>query len=280
MSKKEASATGTAVAAAAQTAVGQVVDYGADVGAGFDQLGASDYIVPFLVVLQSNSPQVTDDNPKGARPGMVLNTVTNQLYDAREDGIKIYVADIGHEYIEWVPRDAGGGIVGRYAVTDDAVREIHLKKQVGKIVLANKNELVETYYLYAVVQAGDELFPAIIAATSTKITPSKKLFSMLKTVLVKTPSGNRVNPPLWAHRVLATTVGQENKKGKFFNWSFTYDGADAEAVRLLPTDPIYLVAKEFNTSIRKGIVKISDEAVTRASSADGGGNGDSEDPPF
>ena len=82
MSKKthkheENSIVSTDPSAALTIAAGQ--DYSQYAGQGFEDHTRDDYAVPFLGVLQSNSPQI--ETLPSARPGMLFNTVTNELYD-------------------------------------------------------------------------------------------------------------------------------------------------------------------------------------------------------
>ena len=76
-------AKGTAVAPAAGGAAA-VYDYGSDAGAGFENTKGSDLSIPFIQVLQSNSPQVENNNPEGAKSGMLFNSVTKEMVDGRE----------------------------------------------------------------------------------------------------------------------------------------------------------------------------------------------------
>ena len=51
---------------------------------GFENMGAKDLALPFLKVLGQLSPQVTQGDPEfiaDARPGMIFNSVTKDLFD-------------------------------------------------------------------------------------------------------------------------------------------------------------------------------------------------------
>ena len=53
-------------------------------GAGLENIGSQDVALPFLKILSQLSPQVTAGDSKyiaNARPGMIYNTVSDQLYD-------------------------------------------------------------------------------------------------------------------------------------------------------------------------------------------------------
>ena len=59
----------------------------ADANAGSQNISQEDLALPFLKVLGQLSPEVNKKNSKyvqGAEPGMISNTVTNELYDGEK----------------------------------------------------------------------------------------------------------------------------------------------------------------------------------------------------
>ena len=65
--------------------------FGDDVSKGFENMTQEDMALPFVRILGQLSPQVTDGDAKyidGAKPGMIYNTVTSELYDGKK-GIKV-----------------------------------------------------------------------------------------------------------------------------------------------------------------------------------------------
>ena len=59
--------------------------------AGTENITSNDVSLPFLKILTNNSPQVTQGDSKfieNARPGQVINTVLNKLYNGK-DGFKV-----------------------------------------------------------------------------------------------------------------------------------------------------------------------------------------------
>jgi hypothetical protein len=56
-------------------------------GAGAENITSKDVSLPFLKILTNNSPQVTQGDSKfvsEARPGMVINSVLNKLYNGQD----------------------------------------------------------------------------------------------------------------------------------------------------------------------------------------------------
>lgn len=249
----------TAVAVATPNAVGAVIDYGTDAGAGFENQTKADISIPFLGVLQPMSPQITSMND--AKPGMLFNTVTEELTDGKV-GRVLVPATTRHVFVEWVPREKGGGFVASHEVGSEVVkRALAESKDFGKYTTPNGNQLTETFYLYGMLLDSD-LQPvemATLAFTSTKITPYKRWNTKVNMFTVKTPSGAKVRPPLFAHLVKVTTTKEKNNKGEFFNFDLSpANGSVAESL-LPPGHPALEAAKELRQMVDQGLAKAAYE---------------------
>ena len=66
----------------ASTALAIMSDLEQDAGAGFDGMTQEDYALPFLRLLTSTSPEVGEID--GALPGMMLNSVTGEVFDGKK----------------------------------------------------------------------------------------------------------------------------------------------------------------------------------------------------
>ncbi len=91
-------AKGTAVASANSTDVAGF-DYGDRAGSGYEGVSGEDLSVPFLKILQANSPE-TDEVP-GAQSGMLFNTVTKKMTPGAK-GVGFIPCHCEFSYIEWV----------------------------------------------------------------------------------------------------------------------------------------------------------------------------------
>ena len=94
-------------------AVTNNVDIESFADAGFDNVDSKSLALPFLKVLGQLSPQVTQGdsqfNPE-AKPGMIYNTVTDELYDGAK-GMKVIPCFYKLEYIEWRDREDRKSVV-------------------------------------------------------------------------------------------------------------------------------------------------------------------------
>lgn len=244
----------------------------ADVGAGFENMGMEDFAVPFLAILQKNSPQVEEGNAKfmpGAKAGMIINTVTGALYDGKV-GLRFIPVHREHNYIEWVPRDEGGGFVSVYAPESDPVREALKKagRKFGKTKINDNNDLVETFNLFGVVLpetgAPERL---LLGFSSSQIGPYKRWMTRAQSVKLQGDHGV-ITAPLFAHVYRLRTEFAQNKKGTWYRWTVDFDGGDAERARIDKTDPLYEEAKQFRALLLSGAATAAYET---ASADDTGG---------
>jgi hypothetical protein len=245
-------------------------DYGQYAGAGFEGHTKEDYAVPFINVLQSNSPQV--DEIKEAKAGMFINTVTNDLIPG-EEGVCLIPCHTSHIYVEWKPRDSGGGFVGLHQLDSDIVKQCRATQDFGKFKLANGNDLIETFYVYAVIAYDDgRTEQAVLAFSSTKIKAYKNWMSKARTVQVILPDGKRQNPPLFAHKYRMKSFKDRNSKGEFYNVDINFDSDDNKApgARLSPKDELFQTAVGFGSMVKEGAVKASYETQGKTGGAETG----------
>jgi len=190
-------------------------DYGATAGAGWENTDEDDFSVPFLNQLQALSPEVQqgeDTYVDGAMSGMFINSVTRELHKE----IVFVPCTTQHVFVEWVPRDNGGGFVGVHALDSDIVREARVAAvQSGErnnLKSEEGNDLVETFYIYAAIleSAGaTEVSDLVVMAfTKTKIKRYKAIMTRLRTM-----KGSK-QIPLFAHQIRMTATKEKNAAGQ------------------------------------------------------------------
>lgn len=234
-------------------------DYGKDAGAGFTAMTSADFKIPFLSVLQALSPQVNGEAPlPEAKAGMLYDTVSGKLYDGKA-GITLVVAGRKHVWAEWAPRTAGGGFRGQHAADSKLVLGAPKKKKDGKDTLVrltpDGNELVETFYLYAVVLDADQVTPVgavVLPLTSTKIGPYQTFNTKLREY-----TGMPSRFPLFAFRLQLTTEIEKRAAGTSYNIRLTPVGGTFPASLLDPrTSKAYEAAKALATMVDEGRAQI------------------------
>lgn len=261
---------------AKRAAAGALVDTSAyDVygkRAGWETTNADDFAVPFLNLLQSNSPQVKKKHElhvPGAEAGMMIDSVTNRLYDG-DDGAVIVPVHLEKKIVEWVPRDDGGGggagFVAAHSPQDPMVIEA-LQKANGdkrKMTSPDGNDLVETKYLYCLIldDEGEFQDSCMIAFSKTKLQPLRLGLSTIR----KAKGSGEI--PLFANRLRLTTVLDSNNQGQDY-YNFKLEPAEKgetpqDAVvnsRLAPMvdgelNPVMQMAMGFREAVAAGSVKV------------------------
>lgn len=242
-------------------------------GSGFENQTSDDYAIPFLNILQALSPQLQDPENEALKQGMIFNTVTGEAFMGK-DGVAFVPCYTQHNYVEFKPRDSGGGFVGTHEVNSPLVQDCMANQEFGTYKTPDGNDLIETFYVYGIAVEGDGSgSEAVIAFTSTKIKKYKAWMTKAKTIQIQLPGGRRIPAPLFAHKYRLKTVGEKNSKGNFFNWDIAFDGPDAMSCRLSPQDELFQQAVACKGMIEAGTARAAYEtqSATVGEGEDGAG---------
>lgn len=259
-------------------------------GAGKEQMTAADQAIPFLSVLQALSKAVSDPTKKvaGAAPGMIMDSVTKELYSG-DEGILIVPVTTARVYVEWQGEPGSGTVVGRHAPSDPMVVKAKREGSFGKEVSPAGNRLVETFYvLCMILDNADDAVPsgfALFPFTSTKIGKYKESFGVIHGM------PDFAGKPLYMHRLRITTQAETRPKGTSFNVTVRPEGAPADmpfkdgvllrSALILPDGSdqatgIYKLGKQLAEDFANGALNIAYDTE----GAHGGDAGSSEDEPY
>ncbi len=188
--------------------------FGESTGAGFENADKDSYAIPFLAILQANSPQLRKSKAefiKGAKEGQIFNTVTGDLFD----DLLVVPVHFERRFIEWTPRDEGGGLVAIYD-TAEGLRQMASTEVNDKNtpILPNGNELRDTRMHY-VLTADYDL--CVISMTSTQMKKSRKWMSQMRSTKVAGKAGP-VTPDMFTHVYKLSTGDESNEKGDWSGW--------------------------------------------------------------
>lgn len=228
-----------------------------DADHGFEGTDASSYAIPYLMILQKNSPQCDKDDGKyidGAESGMFFNSVTNELWDG-DEGLLVCPAAYQHTMVEWVPRDAGGGFVGQLSPTDPRVLKAQ-RNESGKFELENGNYLSDTRYHFCIIAKDDGTAEfCILGLSSTQIKKSRQWLTQMRNLKFTKADGTKITPATYSHLYRVTTIPEENEKGKWRGWKIVLER---------PIDPknpadvnVYVNAKKLNEMVKQGSVQVA-----------------------
>lgn len=258
------------------SAVAVAEDWGDDAGKGMENIGNDERKIPFVRVLQSNSPQCVDDgNAKfmpNAKPGMFINTSSGQLFSR----LGMIPCARDHKFVEYVPRDLGSGFVAIYEPNAELV--LMLRAQQGKFgklgrgivrdakgTITAGTEIVEGFQLYAIFFDPDNpetTFRGVFSFQSTQIGKYQTFIDRYDSIKYRTSLDDGAplkKPPMWAHKWLLTTANEKNKKGAYKGvvvglLAKRPDGSDDEPIKSLVrmSDPLYAEGRAFNAFVESG----------------------------
>jgi len=235
---------------------------------GFEGSTDDDYKLALLLVLQSNSPQV--DTVPGAKAGMFINSVTNELYEGKS-GILFQPCARRAQYLEFIPRDNGGGFAGLYEPHDSFVHEAQKRHKeeggaYGKLTTEEGNELVDTRTMlgYLIRSNGTKIALSIPFA-STKIKHFKGWMSMAKDQFYP---GSNTAIKLWGLLYRITTYDDKNKKGVFKNIQIMYEGQNVTTAIIPTMGELYREGYEFSKAAQGVDYTVNFESAQNQSAVD------------
>lgn len=262
---------GTAVVSKGPSAVAvsNAGDFSTMAGKGFEKAGRDDYAIPFLIILQSGSPQCKRSDGayiEGATEGMLLNSVTKQVMDPVKENVIIVPCAYDRAFIEWKTREVGGGFVTQHSVeAGERLRSETERDEKGRDILGNGNQLNDTRSFYVmVIDAEGNPTPAFITMSSTQIKKAKQWLMQQNLLKLKNAQGVPYTPPMFAAKWKVSTVAEANDKGSWFGWAF-------EFLEFFPStsDPIFQAVLAFHQSVTKGEVKVD---MSKADAAERSGD--------
>lgn len=273
----------------AALAIADPAMFEADAGQGMEGATAESFAIPFLSVLQSNSPQVDEASGtaiEGARAGMLFENVTGRMISGKPDaGARFVPCAYRRVFLRWGPRggdNAGfkGELTPEQVATMRAKGEIvdvdgrlyfpdedgNIKRAKDGTVQCDRLSDTRNHYVLLINEEDGSWQQALLSLTSTQIKKSKTLMAALASVKIKGASG-LFTPPTFANVVHATTMAESNDKGNWF-------GLRMELVGRVDRPDLYAAAKAFRDSVVKGQVEVKyEEAGDPAPGRSAGGEG-------
>jgi len=194
-------------------------DWGQEQQTGFESTRPEDFGIPFLAMLQKNSPQVDEDDSdyalkgiEGATAGMIINTATNKIVYDRSEGSFLLFVPVFHEKLwqEWKKREAGGGFIKSHntpVILTDTKRN-----EKNQDELPNGNIIITTSYFsgFYLDKEQDTWVRAILPMSSTQLKKARGWLNLMQSIKI-----NGKMPPMFSHSYAITAVGESNEKGSW-----------------------------------------------------------------
>ena len=192
-----------------------------------------------------------------AEQGDVFNNVTMQYWDG-EEGVQVIPCYQTTKYLEFTPRDQGGGFHGELSPDDPAITQA---TRVGsKELLSNGHELVKSDQHYCLLLDDNGSFqPVVVDMKSTQLKVSRRWKTQIAMQKIKRPDGSMATPPVFGTIWKLSTTEESNDQGAWNNYMI-------EKVGLVESRDILMEAKAFRDSVQAGEAKAVSEESTSTSS--------------
>lgn len=261
--------------AVAKKSSGEITTYDddlmADAGGGMQGVTSDDLAIPFVNIIQSNSPQRKKSDGayiNGIDEGDIYNTVSQEYFTNADGGVIVVPCAYHFSYRHWKAREDGGGFLGQYERDDKIVSEA--TRDGSRRILPDGTYLADTADHYVLLVLPDGSFKrAVISMTSTQLKKSRRWMTIMAEEMLRTSSGQVFQAPTFLFKYRLTTQAEDNDKGSWFGWriekvgKLDYSGSESD---------IYQAAKAFSEAVNKGEVKVANPP------ADGSSNPEDEIP--
>lgn len=235
--------------AVAGSFAGMVLADGASGASGFENVRPEDTAIPFIYVLQSLSPQVKKGHPgriEGAEEGDLFNNVMQAIV---KPPLVVVPCAFQKAYVEWRPREVGGGFVQQHK--DETILVQCARNEKNLDVLPNGNHVVPTAYHFILLVNKDGAYErAVLSLTRTQLKKSRRWLSQMMAQLIPDGKGGHVRPPMFAYSYEVSTVMEQKDQYSWFGYVISQP-------RLLTSEALYLEAKRFHLECVAGAVKVT-----------------------
>lgn len=230
------------------------------------KLGLQDIAVPYLYVLQTNSPQVNPDHGKyikDARAGMLYLSNIEMVFDGRDTGLSVVPCYYERLVNEWIPRNLGGGLVASHDPEAEILGTAIRWEIEGKEVLvlpSNGHHLMETAYHYLLVQIPTTgvWVQTIAPFKSTALKVSRRMNSNISTTMIP---GTMKKAPRFLYPWQFTTIKEQADE-------YVWSSPKLTKLEKMVTADVYAAAKAYAQIAAKGVLRRAAVEAEQESSHD------------
>ncbi len=239
-------------------------------GAGLENVGSSDILIPRLAILQSLSPQLNKKKAEyidGSEIGSIVDVGTGEIFP---EGVVFLPVLYRKEYLEWAPRASGQGLVKVHDSADILAQAPRNDR--NQNVLPNGNYVAETAQWFGLNLTADRR-KCFIPMASTQLKKSRKWMTLATSERLKRPDGSEFAAPLFYRSYKLTTGMESNSQGEWASWAISRHLTLPELGDALGVDwrSVKEEAVEFAKALSAGTVKAdnADDPSEAAASNEG-----------
>jgi hypothetical protein len=225
-----------------------------DANAGMENVRPEDLVIPFLYILQKNSPRVDETAGsyiEGSKIGQIFESGTQVLYDT----VDVVPCSYKTLIVEWKPRDVGGGFVGQHELGYEKQFEAH-KDDHGNNVNDEGNILVQTMYFSCLLLLPDGgTMPVRIGFTSSQLKKARTWVTrLLGKKIVNPVDKKKFQAPIYESIWHISSVPEQNAKG---NWR----GYKIDALKPVDSVELLQAARKARVMFDATAIKPVEDAV-------------------
>ena len=231
-----------------------------DAGTGLSHVTSRDLSMPRLKVLMQLSPEVNKSKQsyiEGAQPGMILNTVSQTLYDG-DEGVLVIPCAFIPTYSEWSPMgDGARAPIKIYPGNSDILSKTKRDPKTFKDMIPNSGNYIQrdaNHFVLIVDEKNNATQEALLTLKSTGLKTSRKWLSLMTSAKLQGKNGS-FTPPTFAFTYRLKTTQESNEKGSWIAFTVHKD-KPVEDVSL------YTQAKDFSQRMNKGHHGLFNEAAS------------------
>jgi hypothetical protein len=254
---KEPEASGTELAninAESTDLVAADDDFFADAGAGLGDFQQSDFLIPYVRIIQALSKELQKNHAKylqGAEQGMFVNSATRKIYSGEKGFLVIPVA-FGHRYMAWRPNNAGPA----YDMGDDPTKfNAATPNDKNQRFDAEGNQLTDAMQYYVILVDLDtwEWEAAVLNFTGSQARKGRGWATTINNRMIRHPDTQKLmRPAMYFFSYKVTTVPESNDQGSWYGFSIL----DGPQVKDLPNGKeIFSAARTLRQRFEAGEVK-------------------------
>ena len=183
-------------------------------------------VIPRLKMLQPLNPEVQEGTPQyvpGAKAGMLYNTSSGKL-TAGQPGMIVCVIGHTRQVIEWIPREAGGGMVRNWGLDDGwkALCEPHQRDSFQPTTRdGHQIDKQRSFLIFDIDEKTGVIDPSFFNMRSTSNKVANRLSTMLTQARIKLSDGRIIAPPHYYYTYKIALEFVTNDKGRWWTPKIT-----------------------------------------------------------
>jgi hypothetical protein len=198
------------------TAVAESGGFEEFAGAGMEEVGAQDLLIPRLAIIQALSPQLNKSKSEyieGAEQNQICDVGMGEIF---QDGVLFLPVHYSKVYLEWAPRATQKGLVQIH--TDASILDQTTRNDRNQPILANGNLIQETAQFFGLnLTAGGR--HTFIPMSSTQLKKARKWLTLATGERLKRANGQEFTPPLFYRTYHLGVSNESNAEGSWGGWS-------------------------------------------------------------